>query len=174
MISKKRIQYKVENLLIKCSITEPPIDVVKIAETLGIEIHTLQFDDPNVSGILIKKANDFYIGLNELQPKNRQRFSIAHELGHYTLHILSKSIFVDDFEKFRDKVSSEGSKEEEIEANAFAAELLMPEQFIRKDLEEIDICDEECVRKLAQKYQVSTESFVYRVSNLGMKLDLFG
>jgi Zn-dependent peptidase ImmA (M78 family) len=123
MISKKRIQSKVESLLNKCSITEPPVDVEKVAADLGINVRFVEFEDSNISGLLVKKVNEIYIGVNETHLENRQRFSIAHEIGHYSLHISSKSIFVDDIEKFRNKVSSEGSNEEEIEANFFAAEL---------------------------------------------------
>ncbi len=174
MIYKKRIQAKVENLLYKCSITEPPVDVIKVAETLGINVRFVEFEDNNISGLLVKKGSEIYIGVNETHPENRQRFSIAHEIGHYTLHLFSKSIFVDDIEKFRNKVSSEGSEEEEIEANTFAAELLMPVHFIKKDIEELKIRDEENIRRLAKQYHVSTESFIYRACNLGFELDFIG
>ncbi len=65
----------------------------------------------------------------------RQRFTIAHELGHFFLHRASSTVFVDAAPIFfRDESSSNGSQREEIEANAFAAELLMPEDAIRQRL----------------------------------------
>ena len=68
----------------------------------------------------------------------RQRFTIAHELGHRALHpgrelILDVPVRVN----LRDKTSSMASDIEEIEANAFAATLLMPEQMIRDQLSQL-------------------------------------
>jgi Zn-dependent peptidase ImmA (M78 family) len=62
----------------------------------------------------------------------RQRFTIGHELGHLTLHhghdlILERLVRLN----FRDATSSTANDEEEIEANHFAAELLMPHDFLR-------------------------------------------
>jgi Zn-dependent peptidase ImmA (M78 family) len=50
----------------------------------------------------------------------------------------------------------------------------MPEQFIKKDIEELENRDEESIRRLAKRYHVSTESFIYRVCNLGFELDFIG
>ena len=65
----------------------------------------------------------------------RQRFAITHEIGHFVLHKkqASEKIFVDkDFlVKYRNSKSYSSSEHrDEQAANAFAAELLMPENLI--------------------------------------------
>jgi Zn-dependent peptidase ImmA (M78 family) len=58
------------------------------------------------------------ISINADRSRTRQRFSIAHELGHLLLH--------DPGQRFRDNFSSMGLDLREIQANQFAAKLLMP------------------------------------------------
>ncbi len=172
MASKKLIQNKVINILNTCQITEPPVDVNIIAECLDISLEYVKFDDEQISGLLVNKDGKVRIGINQAQPSTRQRFTIAHEIGHFVLHV-NKPIFVDEVQqRFRDQASSEGVNSEEIEANAFAAELLMPENFIRADMATLKTWDKESLQQLAAKYQVSFEAFIYRLSNLNFEIDL--
>jgi Zn-dependent peptidase ImmA (M78 family) len=70
----------------------------------------------------------------------------------------------------RNKASSAGTDLEELEANLFAAELLMPISLLEKDLEKIDVVDledEAIVAKLAARYKVSTQAMTFRLANLG-------
>jgi Zn-dependent peptidase ImmA (M78 family) len=72
--------------------------------------------------------------------------------------------------RLRDDVSSQGTDDAEREANLFAASLLMPKQFLAKDLGEaeyIDILDDAFLRGLARRYGVSTQALVNRLKNLG-------
>ncbi len=57
---------------------------------------------------------------------------------------------------------------DEIEANRFAAELLMPFDMIMADLHEreIDVENEQELKELAQRYQVSVQSLTHRITNL--------
>ena len=68
----------------------------------------------------------------------------------------------------RDTVSSTGVNEMEIEANLFAAELLMPAAFLAKSLEgqPFDIDDEGAVSALAKAYKVSASAMRFRLGNL--------
>jgi len=78
--------------------------------------------------------------------------------------------------RFRDACSSEGSALEEIEANQFAAELLMPREWIVKDIEqcpfELDQSDDHdgnfdsWVAELAQKYDVSKQAMRIRLASV--------
>jgi Zn-dependent peptidase ImmA (M78 family) len=112
------------------------------------------------------------IGVNALHHPNRQRFTIAHEIGHLVLHRpeITKEIHVDrEFPMLmRDAVSATGSDEMEIEANCFAAEILMPESFLAKSLEgrPIDIDDDAAVSALAKVYKVSASAMRLRLGNL--------
>lgn len=93
---------------------------------------------------------------------------MAHELGHLILHRF------DDvhISKQRDGISELGTDREEIEANRFAAELLMPESMIRKsvtNLGGIDPFDQDLdiIEKLADQFEVSPQAMNIRLSTLG-------
>jgi Zn-dependent peptidase ImmA (M78 family) len=71
--------------------------------------------------------------------------------------------------KLRSNLSSQGVDSDEIEANLFAAELLMPGFLLNQDLEDtqpFDISDESEIRKLARKYGVSSQALMIRISSL--------
>src|SRR5215472_1062389 len=85
--------------------------------------------------MLFRDGTHQVIGVNSAHPHVRQRFTISHELGHRALHpgrelILDVPVRVN----MRNKTSSMASDFEEIEANAYAAALLMPEQMVREEL----------------------------------------
>ncbi len=54
----------------------------------------------------------------------------------------------------------------ELEASAFAIELLMPEAWIRRDAKGIDLLDTLAVEKLAKMYQVSVPLMSFRIGQL--------
>lgn len=103
----------------------------------------------------------------------RSRFSIAHELGHYLLHKDSRSLFIDkrNFAVYhRNELSSTGEDRLEIEANRFAAALLMPTDMLRNEItkNDFDLGDEEVQSSLAKRFNVSTQAMAYRLASLGM------
>lgn len=129
-----------------------PIDVEAVASYLGFDV--IQFDFPDdVSGVTFISGDLKSIGVNKNHAKTRQRFSIAHELGHYLLGHESydeEMVHVD-----RGQWSATSHNQQEQEANEFAAELLMPENLlacenISKDVNALD---------LSRKYQVSEQAF---------------
>jgi Zn-dependent peptidase ImmA (M78 family) len=147
-----------------------PVDIQAIIQAHNIPIRTQPLEDA-VSGILVVKNDHATIGVNESHHPNRQRFTLAHELGHFLLHSDSTNVFIDASPVFfRDKTSSEGSKLQEIEANAFAAELLMPEHMLRKITQNqpLDAFDEGAVRRLATQFGVSTQAMTIRLTKLGL------
>lgn len=169
-IRRKLIETKVLDLLGSNRIEGPPVPVNVIAERLGLVVKTQELDS-DISGFLARDGRRPVIGVNGSQAPVRQRFTIAHEVGHYLLH-RGDELHVDrGFRlQLRSSASSQGVDSEEIEANAFAAELLMPRGFIERDLQGvsvIDIDDEDFVRAFARRYQVSTQAFLLRLTNLG-------
>ena len=147
-----------------------PIDVEAIVKALGIAIRAQELED-SVSGILVRKDGRTTIGVNENHHPNRQRFTLAHELGHFLLHSNISSVFIDaSIIFFRDGASSDGSKAQEIEANAFAAELLMPEKQLREIInnQPLDAFDEGAVRRLAAQFGVSAQALTIRLTKLGL------
>lgn len=169
-IRKKRIETLAVDILRESGVSEPPVDVESIAERQGllIDFQPLQSD---LSGFLFHDEQHAVIGVNSFHPTVRQRFTIAHELGHFLLH-QSDSLHVDRAvqAKFRNELSKQGTDLDEIEANLFAAELLMPRIMIAQDLHQndvVDILDDHFFNELAQRYNVSTQALLLRLMNLG-------
>jgi Zn-dependent peptidase ImmA (M78 family) len=102
----------------------------------------------------------------------RQNFTTAHELGHMLLHD-QEQLHVDRgfrVVRLRDGNSSEGTDQAEREANLFAATLLMPEEFLDRDLagtEFFDLLDDQNLVDLAREYGVSPQALINRLKNLG-------
>ncbi len=169
--SQATIRELVGKLLDAHGVTTPPIPVEDIVQKEGAELRYLPYDG-DLSGMIFRDADRTVIGVNSLHHANRQRFTIAHECGHMLLH-KSQEVFVDKtfWINRRDDVSAQAIDPDEIEANRFAAELLMPQAMMAKDLvgQTIDIEDEEALRKLAKRYRVSLPAITFRISNL-MKL----
>ena len=115
------------------------------------------------------KDGEAIIGVNSLHHPNRQRFTIAHEIGHLVLHrdLLLEGVHVDkEFKLNRNEDSSTGTNLQEVEANQFASELLMPERLIEEALQGkgVDIDDEDgLVTELAKKFRVSTGAMKLRL-----------
>jgi Zn-dependent peptidase ImmA (M78 family) len=163
-----RIKRELAAILERANVVAPPVPVEKIAKMLGARIQQANFNN-QVSGILVRKGDDVVIGVASEQSKNRQRFTIAHELGHLILHE-GEEVHVDrEFRvKLRSRVSSEAVDVDEIEANAFAAGLLMPETLLRKDVKNFDVDFEDAsqVDSLAKRYNVSSQAMTFRLLNL--------
>ncbi|HHW50679.1 MAG TPA: ImmA/IrrE family metallo-endopeptidase [Pseudoclavibacter sp.] len=147
-----------------------PINVEAIAHRLGISVRMQELEE-HVSGVLVIKGASAVIGVNGAHHLHRQRFTIAHEIGHYQLHRTSAQLFVDAAPVFfRDGRSAEGVNAQEIEANAFAAELLMPEAMLR-DLfqrQPVDVFDDAALRRLASQFGVSPQALAIRLTKLGL------
>jgi Zn-dependent peptidase ImmA (M78 family) len=161
-----RIARLVDNLLDKYRIKRPPIDIAAIAKGEGFQISAARLKN-EISGFLMRTPHQFVIGVNKWHPETRQRFTIAHECGHALLHKLT-DVHVDNVFKLRSPLSSQAVDVEEIEANTFAASILMPERLLRHELEldAIDIEDEKRIAALAKTYEVSQQSMSIRLVTL--------
>lgn len=162
-------------LLTKLNISDPPVPIETIAKNMEVTLVFEPFEgEEDISGILYRDDKHIIIGINSAHPKTRRRFSIAHELGHLSLH--HKKLFVDKVVRvdFRDQTSSLAIDKEEIEANAFAAELLMPRDFIRKEISRKLSrrrslpAKDELIDDLARIFKVSPQAMEYRLNNLGI------
>lgn len=170
-MSKGRFQQEVEELLSACGLTKAPIAVRKVAAHLNIDVRLAPTRE-DVSGALIVDGVSAYIAVNDAHHINRQRFTIAHEIGHFQLHNTGDSIhFDEDFRVYsRDGRSSLAIDSKEIEANQFAAELLMPTLLLGQDFTKLRGSEEDAIRDLAGRYKVSTKAMEFRLQNLGLIL----
>lgn len=139
-----------------------PVDPFAIAARLGLFV-SRQPLEPDVSGMLAKRPNrDPEVFINSLDSSNRQRFSCAHEIGHYS----QRTTGCDDDEwgyiDRRGPAASRGTDPDEIFANQFAAALLMPEEKVRELRKELDPA------ALAVRFGVSLDAMRFRLGNLGL------
>lgn len=153
-----------------------PLNVHEIAKSLNIEILEGEFRDNNgrdISG-LIKvsgKEGTPIIAVKSSDSKERKRFTIAHEIGHFILHGNELAHVDSDLESvvYRDKSSTMAINTKEIQANQFAAELLMPTDEIKtlilknqEDNEEIT----KTIIEISEKYRVSSLAATIKVTSL--------
>jgi Zn-dependent peptidase ImmA (M78 family) len=151
---------------------EVPIDVEGIARHLGAQVVRERLDR-NVSGLLIRDGESMTIGVNDLHAARRQRFTIAHEIGHLVMH-QGRPLVLDHVRlNFRDASSSGATDIEEIQANAFAAAILMPQDLVIREaralLEDPAASDASIVPDLAHGFDVSDQAMEIRLVNLGLR-----
>jgi Zn-dependent peptidase ImmA (M78 family) len=147
-------------------IVAPPVPVERMARKLGAQVRYAPLDG-DLSGMATVQSGICVIGINSLHPPQRQRFTLAHELGHFRLHRedLENEIHLDRGSLRRDWLSSLGVDRREMEANAFASELLMPTALLQQTLSgrSIDFEDEDEVGLLARRFKVSPAAMRYRL-----------
>lgn len=125
---KKIVKATVERVY-KNNITYP-INVEKIAQDFNLPIYKKKLDD-DLAGCFVSENGASAIIINENDIEQRQRFTISHELGHFISYKLQEktgSVFDE-----RSKLAFLGTDPEEIFANKFAAELLMPIEELMDD-----------------------------------------
>jgi Zn-dependent peptidase ImmA (M78 family) len=165
---QNEIEQKAEDILNESGFRAIPISVEDIAAHYKLQIGKATSTD--FSGILIRKDGAALIGINSTDTPRRQRFTIAHEIGHFFLHPTNEVLV--DYRR-----SSKGTHRtpKEREADIFAASLLMPRQELIKDFMRIaggTLTDEEqtknVVSLLATKYEVSDEAMNIRLLGLSI------
>lgn len=172
-MNRKRIKQIIRQLFDEHSVISGPIDVIYLAKALNIEIRIRDFAE-DMSGFAYQKGGEKVVGVNANDGQLRQRFTIAHELGHIYLDPRDDLNVDKNFAlQYRNGLSSKGTDLKEMEANYFAAELLMPEEFLKEDIEAykkefggFDFEDDELVTLLAKKYQVSRHAMSVRLASL--------
>lgn len=175
-MERSAIERASSDLLAEVGISHFPVDLEKIAAHLNIQIIYDDLDD-DVSGFLVAEGKRKAMAIiNKSHHSNRQRFTIAHEIGHFILHAKSaneETVFVDKKYTFhRDGKSSLGIYQQEKEANIFASNLLMPEKLVDQAIAEmdIDILDDYAVPALAKKIGASEQALGFRLESLGYQV----
>jgi len=151
---------KAMSLLKMAGIKKPPVDVNKIAKALGFTVIPFEYPDA-FSGEIFIKGNVKSIGVNKRHSKTRQRFTIAHEIGHYinghTYYDKTGDMYEDESFDY-----SNPMHQQEKEANFFAAELLVPKNFVKKDLDKFGLD----IPRLSELYNVSEQMMWIRLTSL--------
>lgn len=156
-------------LLAKYGSPNKPTDVEHIADELGIKIVPYPFSDEGqdgISGVFFKQGKRLFLGVRSDDHNHRKRFTIAHEIGHYTLHS-EDMLHYDRAEIYPEYVFYRQSgtipTSEEREANFFAAELLMPQELVETCIGK----GMNTIEQLADFFDVSEQAMTIRLTYLG-------
>lgn len=136
-----------------------PLNISELARHLGIAVRYEPMQDEE-SGSLKKdkKTGSWVMTVNSLHHPHRQRFTIAHEIGHRIRHAANSDSF-EDTTFFRNGESNWM----EVEANTFAAALLMPKNAFDNFIETVS----SKVEDIAMHFQVSSHAVRIRAKVLG-------
>lgn len=139
-----------------------PVNIQNIAAQMGVVVRFVpqqalgekdysgkfKFDEKGVPTCIIRSTDSIL----------RQRFTIAHELGHYVLQ------HGDSFRDNTKNFSLNNFDPKERDANHFSAEILMPKIAVDFCIQKKNI---KTVSELAEIFQVSTTAMRFRLQNLG-------
>lgn len=149
-VSARRERLTPNQLLGMFEVVAPPVPIDLLCAKLGVELQYV--GQPGWDGALTVEDGFAFIWIDDSVSRTRQRFTIAHELGHLFLH--------PDSVKFRDRITMLGIDPKEREANQFAAELLMPEWMLATFM------PGRTIEELAALFEVSPQAMGIRVQAL--------
>ena len=142
--------------------SEFPIKVGVIAKAFGITVKKSTLG-AGISGEIKKIGVEVIIRVNRHDVKERQRFTLAHEIAHYLLHEDSIGDGIVDDILYRSSLSDEL----EAQANRLAADIVMPIHLIQKiQKQEQGLKIEQKIEKLAQKAEISTTAIKIRLGKI--------
>lgn len=142
-----------------------PVPLGRIAREFGIKVFTSPLEQ-GISGQIAKEGDEFVIRVNKYESRQRQRFTLAHELAHFFLHrdIIEKKGSIKDSILYR----SGNSDVVEYEANSLAAEIVMPDEKIKVDLDYLrKHMDEETFDMIASRWEVSNQALRIKLTTSG-------
>jgi len=146
-----------------------PVDPVVLANRLGIKVSNAVFSEQTLAGMVARRGDQVSILVNQADAPFRKRFTIAHELGHYLFHLSEDGEIVDrEADLFRvadaDEIPTDVARWREIEANRFAAALLMDAEHVREEWSRL-----RSVSAMARLFNVSETSMGIRIGTLGLE-----
>jgi Zn-dependent peptidase ImmA (M78 family) len=169
-ISRDDIERHADVVRIQAGQLAVPVKPVLIAKSLNFEVNFVAFTD-ELSGVLVRESGKCVIAINANHSPARRSYSLSHEIGHAVLGHTG-DFFVDKtFINKRDTKSSMGTDVREIQANQFAASLLMPKALLHKEftfLVNLNFERRSVIEKMAARFEVSKKAMEYRLVNLAL------
>ncbi|WP_311755540.1 ImmA/IrrE family metallo-endopeptidase [Proteus terrae] len=139
-----------------------PIAIGAIAKSLSLVVKKSTLP-AGISGEIKKENDSFIIRVNRHDVKERQRFTLAHEIAHYLLHKEYIGDGITDDILYRSKLSDHM----EIQANKLAADILIPWHLIQNELLKYnELRKEEKYERIADIAEVSTTAIKIRLEKL--------
>lgn len=148
----------------------PAGDVTQLIRSLGVTYEEKPLA-PGQSGFIEYSDGAYRIVVNSNESRRRQRFTAAHELAHYLLH----GDLLDDRGKLNrhvDILFGEGAATNppepfapfhEVQANRYAADLLMPDELVRQKFAEL-----RDIQRVADLFDVSRRAMEIRLETIGL------
>ena len=155
------------DLLKKTGLYYIPFDVHRLTRELGLELYSADFKNPSMSGLIRKEkigltsCEETAIYYNRALNLDCVRFVVAHEVGHWYLGHLEQnpSGFYDyQLDLYRRQCGVDSKYRMEVEANCFAAAILMPREFVVSSWKE----SSGSIEAMARRFQVSTVEMGFR------------
>lgn len=148
--------------IVEKHLLEKPVRLGMLAKELNINVK-LSSLGRGQSGLIESKDGSYTIKINRHETRERQRFTLAHEIAHFLLHRDA----IDKDGEIRDNVLYRSSQPErlEYEANRLAADLIMPIDQVESDLAIINVpVSDTVIECLAREWQVSKAAMEIRLS----------
>ena len=171
-IGRQMTQTKSAIKRIEPRLKSAPIPLDMVARDLGLFIEMNANLPDSISGEIECNEGQYTVRSSNSEHLYRQRFTIAHEIGHFVLHRSLIGNGIDDDKMYRSeaKVGNYANTDiksvHERQANAFAAKLLMPRELLEMEIDaaagRVSLSD------LYKKFQVSPSAMRWRLKNLGL------
>jgi Zn-dependent peptidase ImmA (M78 family) len=169
MIKTNNAHIQAKQLLNNCGFDEIT-DIEMDLFVSGLDAILIQEDLSNCDGRIIFGNSKSVIKINSnIQFNERKRFVTAHEIGHLIMHRnmqLPDDTF-SNFNIFAEMEKSLKSGRQELEANEFASELLMPEELFLKEAKEKTFSPL-LIKHLAERFKTSLTATVFRYLQLNL------
>ncbi len=167
-MKREEVERRARDVLRSHGLETIPVDPIALANREGIKVNNAKFSDDNLVGMIVKQGDDVTMLVNHRDPPFRKRFTIAHELGHHFLHLHGDGEYMDgEANLFRthptDQIEMTPERRREIQANMFAAALLMPESAVRAEWKKVG-----SIGAMARRFNVSEAAMGIRVVQLGL------
>jgi hypothetical protein len=141
---------------------QAPVRLSDIARTLGLTVKAATLP-PGISGEIRPDGTHeggFIIRVNRHDSAERQRFTVAHEIGHFLLHRDEIGAGITDDALYRSSLTDR----REAEANRIAADLLMPQALLREWLNRATLLQvEDTVAFMKDNFEVSEAAMKIRL-----------
>ncbi len=159
----RRIQGAEKDILIRY-LSDYPVKLGQLAKDLGVAIKVSSLKT-GVSGQIKREGDHYVIRVNRHEARERQRFTIAHELSHFFLH---KPVIDSSPDGITDNVLYRSGEPEriEFEANRLAADIVMPMNLVENVLQEEfgGVVTDATIESLAARFKVSKAAMEIRLS----------
>jgi Zn-dependent peptidase ImmA (M78 family) len=156
----KKAEQEALRVLQENYITSAPVPIVDLLEFIGLGLIRSEFADGEISGVIDLEKKYLYVNKND--SFERQRFTIAHELGHWILHRSEMQSNKEIAVLYRRSIGTSENPAWEQEADCFAGNLLVPEFLLKRTIAELEKTGLAEDALLAKQFEVSRPVIGYR------------